>query len=145
MKTKRVYPSSDRSKGIDYDNFVNNPRGNKKPVKVKRIVTPNASMSLAEILERFTRDESLPISKRVSWLDNGTDLEKLANADLVDQALFVEKMKDIKNRYHEEQVKIQAKEREKIRLEEIEKIRLEEIQRREKLGQRMPDPNTPVE
>jgi len=46
---------------------------------------PNQSLSLAEILRRFTRKESLPIEKEGFYETRFGDLEKTANADILEQ------------------------------------------------------------
>lgn len=89
-------------------------------------VVPNQSMSLQEILERFTRDESLPIGHHGEFFDGGDDdLEKIQHADLVDRQEFNEKLNETKKRY-EKQEKVKAeKERKRIEQEERERIRKE--------------------
>lgn len=60
------------------------------PVKVvgqsfsseKLVVVPNQSMSLKEILIRFSRKEALPVSHEVFYAENMGDLEKIAREDV---------------------------------------------------------------
>jgi hypothetical protein len=60
---------------------------------VKRVTLPNQSMSLQEIVRRFIRKESLPISKDGMYEDRFGDLEKLSRMDIVDQMAKVEELK----------------------------------------------------
>lgn len=53
--------------------------------KVKSVTVPDQSMSLAEIIRRFVRKESLPVLKEGVYEDRFGDLEKLANEDIVVQ------------------------------------------------------------
>lgn len=79
------------------------------------LVVPDQSMSLQEILKRFTRGESLPIGVSTEYgdenLDNplNVDLEKIRLADLVDQADYVDKLKDVKTRYDKQEKQKAAK------------------------------------
>lgn len=58
------------------------------------LTVPDQTLSLAEILERFTRDEALPIGHDVSYDDDAeVDYEKMKYADLVDKAEFADRMK----------------------------------------------------
>lgn len=55
-------------------------------VGCKKLVVPSQSMSLREILRRFVRKESLPISHEGTYEDRyDYDLEKLAKEDLTVQ------------------------------------------------------------
>lgn len=65
----------------------------------KKLVQPNQSMSLGEILDRFTRGEELPIGKDAQYHESDDDLEKIAKSDLVDRAEYVEHLEDTKKRY----------------------------------------------
>lgn len=76
---------------------------------VEDIVVPDQSMSLEEILHRFTRGETLPVGMEMEMgddsLDNplNIDLEKLANSDLVDKEEFIGKLRDVQARYNEQE------------------------------------------
>lgn len=48
----------------------------------KKQTVPNQSMSLMEIIKRFTRKESLPIEKPAVYEDRFGDLEKLSREDI---------------------------------------------------------------
>lgn len=50
--------------------------------KSKNVTVPNQSMSLQEIIRRFTRKESLPIEKEGTYEDRFGDLEKLSRQDI---------------------------------------------------------------
>lgn len=73
---------------------------------VKDQVVPDQSLSLREILERFTRGESLPIHHEPSEGIQDVDLEKIRHADLVEQHEFIDSLKEV-------QVKYDSQEREK--------------------------------
>lgn len=49
---------------------------------VKIVVVPNQSMTLHEIIQRFTRKESLPIEKEGQYAEDLGDLEKLQRQDI---------------------------------------------------------------
>lgn len=59
---------------------------------VKRQTVPNQSMSLREIVQRFVRRESLPMSKEGVYEDRFGDLEKLSKEDIFIQ---MEKVKEL--------------------------------------------------
>lgn len=69
----------------------------------KKIVVPNQSMSLQEILERFTRGEPLNIGRDVQYHESDDDLEKLQTKDLVDKAEYVEKMKQTQKDFEKQE------------------------------------------
>jgi len=62
-------------------------------VGVKRCTVPNQSLSLREIVKRFVRRESLPISQQGLYEERFGDLEKMSKADIFDQ---FEKVKELK-------------------------------------------------
>jgi len=77
--------------------------------KIPKILVPDQSLSLKEILTRFTRGEAVPVGKQGEFDDEADeDLEKLANADLVDKAEFIDRMEQIR-RAHDKQEKAKAK------------------------------------
>lgn len=59
----------------------------------KVVVVPNQSMSLQEILRRFVRRESLPISKEGTYETRFGDLEKIQNLDITEKMEHVAKIK----------------------------------------------------
>ena len=94
--------------------------GPSKGVKIpgKLLVLPDQSLSLQEILQRFTRNEALPVGHNVDWggVDDNepeseldVDLEKLAKADLTYKDDFREKVNAVKERYEREERERQAK------------------------------------
>lgn len=89
------------------------------------LVVPNQSLSLQEILQRFTRNEALPIGKDVQFHESEDDLEKLAHMDLVDKAEFAQKMADVQKDYDIQEKKKAAKAKKKLEEEALEKARLE--------------------
>lgn len=89
----------------------------------KKLVVPNMSMSLQEILERFTRGESLEIGRDPVFDEEGdVDLEKMKVADLVDRAEFVEKLKATQKQFDKEE-----KERRKAHQAALDKLAVEKI------------------
>lgn len=50
--------------------------------KAKKVVMPNQSMSLREIIRRFMRNESLPVSHEGFYADDMGDLEKMSKEDI---------------------------------------------------------------
>lgn len=106
------------AQGTDYSNVIDQ-------------VVPDQSMSLEEILTRFVRGESLPVGKEVNHGDESdnplnVDLEKLANSDLVDKEEFIDKLKDLQEKYNaQEAKKAQAEaERKRKEFEELDKKRI---------------------
>lgn len=78
--------------------------------KVKELVLPDQSMSLQDILTRFTRGESLNLAHPVEYgsdasLFNDRDLEKLATSDLVDKEEYINHLKEIQSRYEKNEKK----------------------------------------
>lgn len=60
---------------------------------VKKYVVPNQAMTLQEILRRFVRRESLPISKEGTYETRFGDLEKMQNLDITEKMEHVAKIK----------------------------------------------------
>lgn len=77
--------------------------------QVEDIVVPDQSMSLEEILVRFTRGEPLQVGFDAEFgseeMDNplNVDLEKLANSDLVDKEEFIRSLKELQGRYNKQE------------------------------------------
>lgn len=94
----------------------------------KRLVVPNQAMSLQEILERFTRNEPLPIGKDVSYHESDDDLMRVSRMDLVDRQEYVQKLEETKKAYDRQEKAKEKKRREKLEAEEREKIRLAAIE-----------------
>lgn len=65
---------------------------------VKRVTVPNQSMTLAQILKRFVKRESLPLEKEGFYEDRyDYDLEKIQREDLVVKDEIMESVKsDVK-------------------------------------------------
>lgn len=61
--------------------------------KEKSVTVPQQSMTLREIIKRFVRGESLPISKEGTYEERMGDLEKLARADITVQMERVDWLK----------------------------------------------------
>lgn len=78
--------------------------------KQEVLVVPDQSLSIQEILDRFTIGEELPIGRGVQYgededMDNplNVDLEKMADADLVDKAEYTEKLREVQRRYEKQE------------------------------------------
>lgn len=83
-------------------------------IKDKKIVVPNQSMSLQEILERFTRNEELPIGRDVEYHDSDDDLEKMSHMDLVDRAEYVDRLKQTQLDFEKQEKRKAQKERKRL-------------------------------
>lgn len=90
-----------------------------------KIVIPNQSMSLEEILTRFTRGETLAVAQPVNYHESEDDLEKVSQMDLVDKEEYVEKLKQTQKAYKDQESKKAAKERARLEKIAIEKIEAE--------------------
>lgn len=91
----------------------------------KKQVVPNQALSLAEIIERFSRNEVLPIGRETSYDDGDDDLEKVAQSDLVDRAEFSKKMEDIKTKYEAQEKRKKAAQAKKLAEEAKEQAKKE--------------------
>lgn len=80
----------------------------------KKMVVPNQAMSLQEILERFTRNEALPIGQDVQYHESDDDLEKISHMDLVDKAEYVEKLQETQKLYKAQEAKKAKVEKERL-------------------------------
>lgn len=104
-------------------------------IKTKKLVVPDQSMSLQEILQRFTRNEALPIGHDTTFDEAGDeDISRLKHMDLVDKAEYVNKLHETKKRYEKQEAAKERAKREKIAAEERAKIREEELQKLAKAG-----------
>lgn len=83
-----LYPSR-KVVGQDYTN-------------VKKIVVPNQSMTLKEILRRFVRRESLPVEKQGIYAEGFGDLEKMMHEDFTVQE---ERINELKKRVEDVKAK----------------------------------------
>lgn len=83
------------------------------------MVVPDQSLTLEEILRRFTRGEPLEIGRTDGVYDDEgeDDLEKVQHMDLVDREEFVDRLKETKKQF-EKQEKQRAKD-EKARLDKL--------------------------
>jgi len=87
----------------------------------KSIVVPDQSMSLEEILRRFTRSESLPVGKKTEYGDESdnplnVDLEKLAKSDITERHEYMDKLDEVQKQYNRQ---------EKIKAEDLKKAEAE--------------------
>lgn len=90
--------------------------------RAKKIVVPNQAMSIHEILERFTRNEQLPIGKDVQYHESEDDLEKISHMDLVDRAEYVEKLQETQKLYQAQEAKKEKAVKDKIAADYREKV-----------------------
>lgn len=80
----------------------------------KKLVVPNQSMPLEEILKRFTRGEPINVGKEAQYDDGPDDLEKMAHMDLVDREEYIDRLKATQRGYEK-----QEKEKETLRLKRL--------------------------
>lgn len=92
------------------------------------IVVPNMSMSLEEILQRFTRGEPLAIGKEDPvYHESDDDLEKVSHLDMVDRAEYVEKLKVTQKEYEKQEKRKAKAERERLDKLAVEKLAAEKL------------------
>lgn len=84
--------------------------------KMEKLTVPDQSLSLQDIIDRFSRNEALPIGKQTSYNDEieidsvfAVDLEKLGKADIIEQMEHAEQWKQISDVYKEEEKARNAK------------------------------------
>lgn len=80
----------------------------------KREVVPDQSMSLEEILSRFTRGEAVNVGKDVNYHESNDDLEKVSRMDLVDKAEYSEKLRQTQFDFNKQQKAKAAAERKRL-------------------------------
>lgn len=61
----------------------------------KKLVVPNATMSLAEMLRRFVRREVLPVERKGTYVETDYDLEKIPHMDIVEREELLEEFKAV--------------------------------------------------
>lgn len=81
-----------------------------------RVTLPDQSLSLEDILDRFTRNESVPVGKHVQFdseaeLDSAmtVDIEKIMRADLVERANYFDMLENVKKTFEKEEKARQKK------------------------------------
>lgn len=104
-----------------------------KPLKLK-LTVPNQSMSLQEILERFTRGEPLPIGQQIEYHESDDDLEKLKTMDLVDREEFIDKLKKTQKDFEQQE----RKKAEKQQRQAVEKAKAELLAEQQKQAANQP-------
>lgn len=92
----------------------------------KKIVVPDQSLSLEEILLRFSRNEALPIGQDAGYHESEDDLEKISKMDPVDKAAFVEKQKATQKMYEKQEKKRQKDASDKLRADALKQLQLEQ-------------------
>lgn len=92
-------------------------------IKGPKLVQPNQSLSLQEILDRFTRGEPLAIGQPVEYHESDDDLEKIAHADMVDKQEFIDKQKDTQKRFEREERKRKKDEHDRVVREAAEQLK----------------------
>nr|QJB20575.1 MAG: hypothetical protein [Microvirus sp.] len=98
---------------------------------------PDQSLSLQEILERFTRGESLPVQHDARFDPDGDeDLEKIQRMDLVDRQEYMDNLKKTQNDYEKQERKkaesAREEARKKIEEEERQKLAASKAQKKSK-------------
>lgn len=89
------------------------------------LVVPNQSLSLQDIIERFTRGEAVPVGNDVNFHDSDDDIEKIRHMDLVDREEFMNSLERIQERYKEFEQRKAKEQAEKIAAETRAKIEAE--------------------
>lgn len=90
-----------------------------------KLTVPDQSMSLQEILTRFTRNEPLPIGNQVNFHESDDDLEKISKMDLVDRQEYIEKLKTTQENFSKQEKKKAEIARKKLEDEALEKAKKE--------------------
>lgn len=80
----------------------------------KRLVVPDQSMSLEEILSRFTRGESVAIGHETSYHESEDDLEKLSRMDLVDKGEYIDKLRQTQRNFENQEKRKAERERKRL-------------------------------
>lgn len=95
---------------------------------IKKVTVPNQSMSLEEILTRFTRGEEIPIGQPTTYQDDenisshlDVDFEKIQYMDLVDRDEFAKTLKQTIGDYNDQTKARQKRAMEKAIKAEFEK------------------------
>lgn len=94
--------------------------------KVEVLTIPDASMSLQEIIDRFTRNEAVDVGFPVNFHESEDDLEKLRFLDPVEKREYIEKMKAVQDAYNVQEEKNRIALEEKTRKEFIAKVEKQE-------------------
>lgn len=92
------------------------------------ITTPDQSMSLEEILERFTRGEPVAIGRDAKYHDSDDDLEKIQTMDLVDREEYVERLKHTQETFKKQDKARKAAEEKRLENEAIARIQAQKEQ-----------------
>lgn len=96
----------------------------------KLCVVPNQSMSLEEILERFTRGEAVAVGQPVNYHESEDDLEKIQHLDLTEKEEYVEGLKETQKRFKKQEAKKRADYEAALKAEALAKIEAEEKQKK---------------
>lgn len=100
---------------------------------VARVVVPNQSMSLREIVQRFIKKESLPINKDGFYSEDFGDIEKIQSEDITER---MDRINDLKEKAkkgkkaEEERLKKEGEDKKKADAEAFRKVASEELDRR---------------
>lgn len=71
----------------------------------KKLVQPDQSMSLEEILARFTRGEPVEVGREVNYHESDDDLEKISRMDITERHEFLDKQKATQERFKKQERK----------------------------------------
>lgn len=80
----------------------------------KKITVPDQTMSLEEILSRFTRGEAVAVGRDINYHESDDDLEKVSRMDLVDKEEYIDRLKQTQRTYQEQEKAKHVAERKKI-------------------------------
>lgn len=90
--------------------------------KEEKLTVPNQAMSLQEIIERFTRNESVDVGFPVHFHESEDDLEKLRFLDPVDKREYIKKMQAVQDAYNAQEEKRRKDSEESARKEILAKM-----------------------
>lgn len=113
---------------------------------VKRVVVPNQSMSLREIVQRFIKKESLPLNKEGFYSEDHGDIEKINAEDFTEK---VERINELKERVkkgekaEKERLKKEGEERQKKYYADLQEAAGKELEKRQESTKPQGPANSP--
>lgn len=90
--------------------------------KCEILTVPDAAMSLQEMIERFTRNESVDLGFPVNYHESEDDIEKLRLLDPVEKREYIERMKQVQKDFEAEQERLKLELEEKTRQDFIKSV-----------------------
>lgn len=94
----------------------------------KKLVVPDQSMTLEEILRRFTRGESLEIGRDPVFDEEGEDdLEKVQHMDLVERQEYVNRLKQTRVDFEKQEKRRAATEKKRLDKLAVDKLAADKL------------------